>query len=110
MKRIIRDSDRASEVILDIRALVKKAPPRQEPVDLNDLISRMLTLANNEMTQNQVEAQTELAADLPSVPGDRVPMRSAACRVGGMMLQPRPMKASGCWGLIAEFRWPVANR
>jgi C4-dicarboxylate-specific signal transduction histidine kinase len=75
VKRIIRDSDRASEVICDIRGLVKKAPPRMEPVDLNDLISRMLTLANNEMTRNQVEAQTELAADLPSVPGDRVQLQ-----------------------------------
>ena len=75
VKRIIRDSDRASEVIRDIRGLVKKAPPRMEPVDLNDLISRMLTLANNEMTQNQVLAQTELAADLPSVPGDRVQLQ-----------------------------------
>jgi C4-dicarboxylate-specific signal transduction histidine kinase len=75
VKRIIRDSDRASEVIRDIRSLVKKAPPHQEPVDLNDLISRMLTLANNEMTRNQVQAQTELAADLPSVLGDRVQLQ-----------------------------------
>ncbi len=75
VKRIIRDSDRASEVIRDIRGLVKKAPPRQEPVDLNDLISRTLTLANNEMTRNQVETQTELAADLPNVLGDRVQLQ-----------------------------------
>jgi C4-dicarboxylate-specific signal transduction histidine kinase len=75
VKRIIRDSDRASEVICDIRGLVKKAPPRMEPIDLNDLISRMLTLANNEMTRNQVQAQTELAADLPSVLGDRVQLQ-----------------------------------
>lgn len=75
VKRIIRDSDRAGEVIRDIRALVKKTPPRQEPVDLNDLISRTLALANNEMTRNQVEAKTELAADLPSVLGDRVQLQ-----------------------------------
>jgi C4-dicarboxylate-specific signal transduction histidine kinase len=62
-------------VIHEIRALVKKAPPHHEPVDLNDLISRTLTLANNEMTRNQVEAQTELAADLPSVLGDRVQLQ-----------------------------------
>jgi C4-dicarboxylate-specific signal transduction histidine kinase len=75
VKRIIRDSDRASEVICDIRGLVKKAPPRMEPVDLNDLISRTLTLANNEMKRNHVQAQTELAADLPSVLGDRVQLQ-----------------------------------
>jgi C4-dicarboxylate-specific signal transduction histidine kinase len=75
VKRIIRDSDRASEVIRDIRGLVKKAPPRQERVDLNDLISRMLALTNNEIRRNQVEAQTELAADLPSVLGDRIQLQ-----------------------------------
>jgi signal transduction histidine kinase len=75
VKRIIRDSDRASEVIRGIRGLVRKAPPRMEPVDLNDLISRTLTLANNEMKRNQVQPQTELAADLPSVLGDRVQLQ-----------------------------------
>ncbi len=75
VKRIIRDSDRASEVIRDIRGLVKKAPPRQEPVDLNDLISRTLALANNEMTRNQVEVRNELAAELPNVMGDRVQLQ-----------------------------------
>ncbi len=75
VERIIRDSDRASEVIHNIRALVKKAPPRQEPVDLNDLIARTLTFASSEMTRNQIESQTELAVDLPSVLGDRVQLQ-----------------------------------
>src|ERR1035438_6174690 len=73
--RIIRDSDRASEVIHDIRARAQKAPPRQEPVDMNDLISRTVTFASSEMTLNQIELQTELAVDLPSVLGDRVQLQ-----------------------------------
>jgi C4-dicarboxylate-specific signal transduction histidine kinase len=75
VERIIRDSDRASEVIHNIRALAQKAPPRQEPVDLNDLISLTLTLASREMTRNQIELRTELAVDLPSVLGDRVQLQ-----------------------------------
>src|ERR1039458_3031008 len=75
VERIIRDSDRASEVINDIRGLVKKAPARQEPIDLNDLIGRKLILARDEMARNQVEAQTELAVDLPDVVGDRVQLQ-----------------------------------
>jgi signal transduction histidine kinase len=75
VQRIIRDSNRACDVIHDIRTLVKKAPPYQEPVDLNDLIYRTLTLANGEMTRNQVELQTELAVGLPSVLGDRVQLQ-----------------------------------
>jgi signal transduction histidine kinase len=75
VERIIRDSDRASEVLDDIRDLVRKAPARQEPADLNDLICRTLALAGREMTRNQVEAQTELAADAPHVVGDRVQLQ-----------------------------------
>jgi C4-dicarboxylate-specific signal transduction histidine kinase len=75
VERIIRDSDRASEVIHDIRALAQKGPPRQEPVDMNDLISRTLTFASGEMTLNQIELQTELAVELPSVLGDRVQLQ-----------------------------------
>jgi C4-dicarboxylate-specific signal transduction histidine kinase len=54
---------------------VKKAEPHHEPVVLNDLIHRTLALASGEMTRHQVELQTELAADLPNVVGDRVQLQ-----------------------------------
>jgi C4-dicarboxylate-specific signal transduction histidine kinase len=75
VERIIRDCNRAGEVIGDIRTLVKKAQPHQEPVDLNDLIRRTLTLASGELTRHQVELRTMLAVDLPSVLGDRVQLQ-----------------------------------
>jgi signal transduction histidine kinase len=75
VERIIRDTNRASEVIHDIRTLAKKTPPHQEAVDLNDLIYRTLTLVNGEMTRNQVELATELAGGLPTVLGDRVQLQ-----------------------------------
>ena len=75
VERIIRDSNRASDVIHDIRNLVKKTPPHEEEVDLNDLIYRTITLAHGEITRDQVELQTELAVGLPNVPGDRVQLQ-----------------------------------
>jgi C4-dicarboxylate-specific signal transduction histidine kinase len=75
VQRIIRDSNRANEVICDIRTFVKKTAPHQEPVDLNDLIYRTLMLASGEMTRGQIEVQTELAVDLPEVFGDRVQLQ-----------------------------------
>ncbi len=72
VERIIRDSNRASEVIRDIRKLVKKAEPHHEAIDLNDLIQRTVMLASGEMTLYEVELQTVVAADLPTVLGDRV--------------------------------------
>src|ERR1700680_789880 len=75
VERIIRDSNRASDVIHDIRTLVKKTPPHQELVAMNDLIYRTLTLTSGEITRHQVELQTELAVDLPNVLGDRVQLQ-----------------------------------
>jgi len=75
VERIIRDSNRAGEIIHDIRTLVKKAPPHHDPIDLNNLINRTLTLASGEVLRHQVEVETDLAADLPSVLGDRVQLQ-----------------------------------
>ena len=75
VERIIRDSNRASEVIRDIRTLVKKAQSHYEPVDLNDLIHRTLMLASGEIARHQVDLQTVLAVDLPGVLGDRVQLQ-----------------------------------
>jgi signal transduction histidine kinase len=75
VERIIRDSNLASEVIHNVRALVKKTPPHQELVALNDLIYRTLTLASGEITRHQVALQTDLAVDLPNVLADRVQLQ-----------------------------------
>ncbi|HEV8040355.1 MAG TPA: MEDS domain-containing protein [Bryobacteraceae bacterium] len=75
VERIIRDSNRASEVIQDMRTMVKKAEPQREPVDLNDVIHRTLTLVSGETTRHQVEVHSVLAVDLPSVLGDRVQLQ-----------------------------------
>ena len=75
VERIIRDSNLASEVIHNVRTLVKKTPPQHGLVALNDLIHRTLTLASGEMTRHQVELQTVLAVDLPHVLGDRVQLQ-----------------------------------
>jgi C4-dicarboxylate-specific signal transduction histidine kinase len=71
-ERIIRDGNRASEVINGIRTLVKKTPPREDPVNVNDLIRKTITLTSGEMSRNRVELDTELAEELPSVVADPV--------------------------------------
>src|SRR4029078_3218996 len=48
VQRIIKDSYRASEVIARVRSLVKKAPPRNDLVDLNEVIDEVLALAQSE--------------------------------------------------------------
>lgn len=73
--RIIKDSYRASEVIARVRTLVRKAPPRHDWIDLNEIILEVFALAENEARRNRVALKQDLPDDLPRVLGDRVQLQ-----------------------------------
>ena len=73
--RIVRDGNRAGEVINRIRALVKKVPPRRELLDLNEAVREVIALTQTDMQRNGVRLQTRLEGDLPLVPADRVQLQ-----------------------------------
>ena len=72
---IVRDGTRAGEVIDRIRALVKKAPPRKESMDINEAIVDVISLTRSEVLRHGVSLQTDLAAALPRIEGDRVQLQ-----------------------------------
>ena len=74
-KRVIREANRASDVIARIRSLLKKAPPELRSVDANVLIEEVLALLGNELTSAGVVVRTELAADGLALLGDRVQLQ-----------------------------------
>jgi signal transduction histidine kinase len=73
--RIISDGERARDVIGRIRALIQKAPPRQEGVAINDAIREVMALTHGEVVKHGVAVQTQLAEGLPRIPGDRVQLQ-----------------------------------
>jgi PAS domain S-box-containing protein len=75
LNRIVRDGDRAGEVIGRIRALVKKAPQRKDGVAINEAILEVIALTRGEAVKNGVSVQTELADGLPLIEGDRVQLQ-----------------------------------
>jgi CheY-like chemotaxis protein len=75
IRRIIRDANRTSDVITQIRALFKKGSTVRERLDINEAIEEVVILTQNEMRRNEVTLRTELAADLPSLTGDRVQLQ-----------------------------------
>jgi two-component system sensor kinase FixL len=74
-KLIIADGHRASEIIGRIRALVKKAPPRKDWLDINETILQVIALARSEAQHNRVSLQTQLSSDLPLILGDRIQLQ-----------------------------------
>jgi two-component system, LuxR family, sensor kinase FixL len=75
LHRIVKDGNRASAVISRIRDLVRKAPPRKDQVDINEMILEVVALTRGEVQRNRVSLQTRLARDLPLVMGDRVQLQ-----------------------------------
>ena len=67
---LVRDGNRAAAVVEQIRNLSKKAPPRDERVEINGAIREVIELTRSEAMKG-VSAQTDLVEGLPLVRGDR---------------------------------------
>jgi PAS domain S-box-containing protein len=72
---VVRDADRAREIVGRMRDHVKKAPPRKERFDLNAAINEVLVLAQSVTQRNGVSVQTRLADGLLPVLGDRIQLQ-----------------------------------
>ena len=75
ISRIVRDGNRASDVIGRIRALVKKSATEQAHLDINEVIQEVLGLIQTEIRKNEVVLRMKLAPDLPRILGDRVQLQ-----------------------------------
>jgi PAS domain S-box-containing protein len=73
--RIIRDANRASDVIVRIRALMKKSGTEKERLNMNEAIQDVVTVSLGEMRRNGVSLRMELADDPAPVLADRVQLQ-----------------------------------
>jgi signal transduction histidine kinase len=75
INRIVREGNRAADVIGRIRSLLKKSPPQVGAFDINELVNDVLMLTKHEIRRHSVSLRTELASELPPVRGDSVQLR-----------------------------------
>jgi C4-dicarboxylate-specific signal transduction histidine kinase len=72
LKDIVDEDKRAGEVIQRLRLLLKKGEINLLPLDLNEVVLDVLKIVRSDLVNRDVVADTELAADIPRVMGDRV--------------------------------------
>jgi signal transduction histidine kinase len=72
---IIADDKRAADVIQRLRALLSKGDPEFVSLDLNEIVGEVSWLMRSDAIVRNVPLSLELAADLPSVSGDRVQLQ-----------------------------------
>ena len=75
LRDIVKDGNRAGEVISRISDLIKKAPPRRDNLEINGAIREVIEFTRGATVKNRVSVRTELADRLPLVRGDRVELQ-----------------------------------
>lgn len=72
---VIKDSNRATNVIRRVRALANKTDIGKAPFDINDVVREVIALVQRELAGHQISLQIELAPALSAVLGDRVQLQ-----------------------------------
>lgn len=72
LQDIVRDANRAAEVLGRIRSLLKKDPAPMVDIDINEVVREVLELTRIEMDSRSTAVATELAGGMPMIRGDRV--------------------------------------
>ena len=74
-RRILRDAQRAKDVIGRLRSLFQRAAADKELLPVNDLVKEVIALARAQLRTAGVQLRTDLRDDLPPVIGDRVQLQ-----------------------------------
>jgi len=72
---MIRDGNRASDVIERLRTLYGKKDSHAESMDLNEATREVISLSLSDLQRNRIIVHHELADDLPPVTGDRIQLQ-----------------------------------
>ncbi|MEA2959157.1 MAG: hypothetical protein QOJ58_4851 [Alphaproteobacteria bacterium] len=72
---IVKEGNRAGEVVERVRALIKKVPARKDAVAIDGAILEVIALTRTEAVNNSVSVRTQFAEGLPRVQGDRVQLQ-----------------------------------
>jgi PAS domain S-box-containing protein len=72
---IVKDGNRAAEVIRRVRGLLKKAEIQKALLDVNDIVSEVAALLQRELTAQYVTLRLELASAISPIVGDRVQLQ-----------------------------------
>ena len=75
VQSIIKDGNRAGEVIQRVRGLVNKTVDQKAPLDINEVVNEVITLLHHELASHRMSLRMELAPTLGLVLGDRIQLQ-----------------------------------
>jgi PAS domain S-box-containing protein len=75
LTRMARDANRASSVIVRIRALVGRTDVQRVPLDVNSIVQEVIVLVRTELRRHNITVRAQLDENLQLVRCDRVQMQ-----------------------------------
>jgi len=75
IENIVKDANRAADVISRIHSLVRKAATSKNTLDINEAVLEVIGLVRAEATKAGLTIQLQLADSLPRIQGDRVQLQ-----------------------------------
>ncbi|HEY3658210.1 MAG TPA: ATP-binding protein [Steroidobacteraceae bacterium] len=75
VENIIRDANRASDVIRSIRAFVSRAPTHKHALDVNAIICEVVSMLDEQLRGSRIETTLALSDAAVFVPADRIQLQ-----------------------------------
>lgn len=75
LERIVREANRASDIVGRIRNLARRAPAATVWFDLGETILATVALVQNQAQQQSITLRTDIEVGLPSVRGDQIQLQ-----------------------------------
>src|SRR5439155_17405610 len=75
VQSIVKDGNRAGEVIQRVRALANKTADQKAPLHINEVVNEVISLVQHELFSHRVALRLDLAAALPLVLADRIQLQ-----------------------------------
>ena len=72
---VVRDADRARDIVSRMRDHIKKSPPRRDAFDLNEALREAIAMVRSAIAKNRITVNTNLMDGLNPVQGDRVQLQ-----------------------------------
>ena len=115
--RIVQAASQASDIVRRIRALFKKTASVTTPLEINEVIAETVSLFGGEVQRKGVSLNTELAANLPAVLGDRIQLQQVILNLAingteamsGFEAQPRRLVIQSKLAEPGEIQVSVAD-
>ena len=100
----VKDADRVSAIVGRMRALMQKASPPFDPVDMNEALQEVIELTRREALKNGVAVNTQFAKDLPIISGDRVQLQQVVLNLVFNALQAMGAVSEGARQVLITTR------